>query len=311
MRNQTALLAVRYLALAAWVLVLGCDARATATDPQAAAPRAEQKSREYESCGATVHCAEELRCYDQLCLRTQRSVVGDYHAALGAALRGRGKVAEAVVAYAEAQARYLADKGPLPPDLDCAYGGALAASSGKKEQSELAARVLHRCLMALPVGGDAYRRALADLALLAEAGLDPEVLGKPAAADVYLTKGPARKPSDAVTVTATANPMPGGKTFPLLVESISSVALRPALIACWEAHLAATSKEELVVTLGVKTKYTEEYDDEPGVSQVTFDAPAAGGDSAADTCVRAALEPIKKTPGLRDNAATKLTITMK
>ena len=33
---------------------------------------------------------------------------------------------------------------PLPPDVDCEYGTTLAAARAKKEQAELAARVLHR-----------------------------------------------------------------------------------------------------------------------------------------------------------------------
>lgn len=306
----------------AWVMCLalwaagsaGCDARATATDPQAAAPSAEQKSREYESCSATVHCADGLRCFEQQCLRTARSVVGDYHAARGAALRAQGKLSEAIVAYAEAQARYEADKVLLPPDLDCSYGGTLAAGKGKKEQSELAARVLHRCLQALPVGSAGYRQALADLATLGDVGLDPDVLGRSTAADVYLSRGPARRSSDVVTVTASAAPMPSGKTFALLLERIGGAELRPALVACWEAYVGAGGGDELVVSLGIKTKYVEEYEDEPGVTQVTFDPPAggaAGAAAAADACVRAALEPLKKTPGLRDTSTTKLTVAIK
>jgi hypothetical protein len=300
-----------------WLLMglaaAGCDARATSTDPQGAAPRAEQKSREWESCAATVHCADGLRCFDQACRRTARSVVGDYHAARGAQLRGRGKGDEAVAAYAEALARYDADKVEAPADVDCAYGGALAASAvaskDKKEQAELAARVLHRCLLAVPAGSLLYAGALLELTALHDVGLEPASLAKDEAADLYLTKAPAQKPSDAVKVTATANPMPAGKTFPLLLEEIGKPELRGALIACWEQHAAAHKKEELAVTFGLKSKYLEpEYDDEPAVYAVTFE-PGAGG--AAEECVRAALEPVKKTPGFKDAASTKITVVLK
>lgn len=292
------------LRLALGLAVLAsCDARATATDPHVAAPRGEQKSREYESCGATVHCADELRCFEQVCQRTARSVVGDYQIALGAALQAQGKLAEAVAAHAAAVARYEADKLAVPPDVDCAYGAVLAASRSKKEQSELAARVLHRCLVALPVGSSGYRRALAELASLADTGLDAEALGKGTPADVYLSRGPARKAASSVTIAASASPMPTGKTFPLLLERIGSEELRPALLACWEAH---AKNDELVVTLPLRTKYIEEYEDEPGVTQVTLE-----GAGAAEDCVRTALEPLKKTPGLRDTSSTKLTVTMK
>jgi hypothetical protein len=306
-----------WLWVGALAVIGGCDARATSTDPQAAAPRAEQKSRELESCGATVHCADGLRCFEQSCRRTVRSMVGDYHAALGASLRGRGKPQEAAAAYVDALARYEADKVEVPPDLDCAYGSTLAVRKGKKEQAELAARVLHRCLVAVPVGSVLYTQALLDLTSLADDGLDPSALAKPQAADVYLTKAPARKGSDAVVVTASASPMPSGKTFPLLLAEIGKPELRAPLLACWEAHLAATQREELAVTLALKAKYLAEYEDEPGVMVVTFDAGAAGAAGTgsagvqAEECVKLALEPIKKTAGLKDSATTKLTVTMK
>ncbi|HET9627833.1 MAG TPA: hypothetical protein VFP84_41025, partial [Kofleriaceae bacterium] len=77
----------------------GCDSRATASDPAA---RAEMKSKEYETCGASAQCADELRCFDQVCRRTARSTVGDYFAALGAGARGKGELEAAVAAYAQA-----------------------------------------------------------------------------------------------------------------------------------------------------------------------------------------------------------------
>lgn len=298
--------------LLAAILGAGCDARATSPDPQAG-PRAEQKSREWESCGATVHCGDGLRCFEQACRKTARSVVGDYQVALGAQLRGKGKLDESVAAYTEALARYDAEKIAAPADVDCAYGGALAASAtvtkGKKEQAELAARVLHRCLLAVPAGSALYSRALLDLTSLHDSGLEPAALAKAQAADLYLTKEPAQKGSDAVKVTATANPMPSGKTFPLLLEEIAKPEQRPALIACWEQHAAAAKKEDLTVTFGVKSKYVEpEYDDEPGAYVVTFE-PGAGG--AAEECVKAALEAVKKTPGFKESATTKLTVVLK
>ena len=63
---------------------LGCDTKATTAEPQAVA-RPEQKSKEYESCGTSSHCGENLRCFQQTCRRTARSVVGDYFAAVGTA----------------------------------------------------------------------------------------------------------------------------------------------------------------------------------------------------------------------------------
>jgi hypothetical protein len=300
--------------VAALALAAGCDARATPKDPQAAAPGSEQKSREFESCGATVHCADQLRCFGSVCRRTVRSVVGDFYAALGTGLRSRGKGVDAVKAYADGVERYEADKVPLPPDVDCAYGSALAAGKGKKEQGELAARVLHRCLLAVPPGSALYSQALSDLATLVDVGLDPSVLAKPQA-DLYLSKAPLRKTAEAVVIVATANPVPSGKSFGVVLDRIGQADLRGPLLACWDAHSAATQRDDLTVTFGLKAKYVSEYEDEPGYYAITFEPPAVVGGSGtsdvADECVRNALEPIKKTPGLRDNVSTKLTISMK
>lgn len=297
----------------ALALLLGCDARATSTDPQISIPRSDQKSLEFESCGATVHCADALRCFNQTCRRTTRSRVGDYLAALGSSLRARGRLPDAVAAYADALARYQSDKLDAPPDIDCAYGGALAASKGKKEQTELAARVLHRCLLAVPKGSALYAQALSDLTVLADLGLDPAALARDEAADLYLTKPPVRKSADAVVISTTASPAPTGKTFGVVLERIGQADLRPALLACWEAYATAAQRDDLSVSFGIKSRYVaSEYDDEPGYYGLTFTpGTASGALAAAEQCVRDALESLKKVDGLRDNVATRLTITMK
>src|SRR5687767_11533373 len=112
------------------LLLLACDTKATANDPQTGGgARAEQKSREYESCGATLHCAENLRCFDNTCRRIARSAVGDYYAAVAAAALNRGEAEIAIAQYAQAINQYEAEKvaGGVPPEIDCAYGAALAA----------------------------------------------------------------------------------------------------------------------------------------------------------------------------------------
>ena len=83
----------------ALVLAVGCDSRAKASDPNAVRP--DQKSKEYESCGASLHCQDDLRCFDNACRRTARSAVGDYFAALGARLRGAGDLEASIDARDE------------------------------------------------------------------------------------------------------------------------------------------------------------------------------------------------------------------
>jgi hypothetical protein len=295
-------------------LTAGCDSRAKASDPPGA--RAEQKSKELESCGASMHCQDELRCFDHVCKRTTRSAVGDYFAALGASQRAKGDLEGAVDSYNRALGHYDSEKIPLPPDVDCAYGTALAAAKAKKEHAELGARVLHRCILAVPVGSQLRDRALADLATLADAGLDPLTLGRTALADVYLTRSAASPATDKLTVDVKANPAPTGKTYSVIPDKLAEPDIRGALVACWQAYNAASHKDVLTATIGLKVSYiASEYEDETGAFSIKIDPAVAlpqGPEQSADACVRAVVEPaIKDLKTLRDAFATKLTITIK
>jgi hypothetical protein len=300
-----------YLALAFVFTLAACDTKATASDPQGGPGRAEQKSREYESCGATLHCGENLRCFDNACRRIARSAVGDYHAAVGAAALRGGEVEAAIASYAQAVNQYEAEKvaGGVPPEIDCAYGAALAAGKAKKENAELAARVLHRCVLAVPVGSTMRFAAFDQLATLDGVGLDPLLLGAGKTADLYLTKAAARPASEKLAITVTATPEPK-KSFAAIKDKLASPDLRASLVACWEAHYAATKKEALTATVGLKSAYvTGDYEDDPGVFVVRVEAPASV--DSADACVRNALEPALKATKMTDGFNTKLAITIK
>lgn len=292
----------------------GCDSRATASDP--AGGRAEQRSREYESCSASVQCQDELRCFDHTCRRTARSTVGDYFAAAGALARSRGEIEAAVTAYGQALGHYDAEKIALPPDVDCAYGAALAAARSNKEHAELAARVLHRCVLAVPAGSRMREHALAELAALAEVGLDPVLLGATKLADNYLTKAPVRPATDKLTVAVTPTPAPTTRSYLLIPDKLGQPELRAGLIGCWEAYNAATRKPALSVTIGLRVVYTPSvYEDEPGAFAVKFEPPAglaAGSpDAAADACVRQIVEPAIKGLKLTDVFTTRLAVSIK
>ena len=301
--------------LFAVVAIGGCDSRAKASDPQGG--RAESKSKEYESCGATMHCSDELRCFDHVCRRAARSTVGDYYATLGAQLRSKGEIEAAIDAYNKALGHYDSEKVALPPDVDCAYGATLATARTKKEHAELGARVLHRCLLAVPSGSVLREHALADLAHLTESGLDPLTLGRTQLADVYLTRAPAKPASDKLGVTLSTNPsVDSKKTYPLIPERLAQADVKTALIACWEAFNKESKKDTLAVTIGIKSSYVpSEYEDEPGKYSFKVEPnpkPAAGAEGNADQCVRAAVEPaLKGLSGIRDAFSTKLTITIK
>lgn len=301
------------LAALAALTLGGCDSRATASDPSGG--RAEQRSREYESCAASAQCQDDLRCFDHTCRRTARSIVGDYYAAAGARVRARGEVEAAIAAYAQALTHYDAEKVALPPDVDCAYGAALAAARGNKERGELGAKVLHRCVLAVPSASRLREQALADLAGLAEVGLDPVLLGAGKLADTYLTKAPTRPATDKLTVSVAPTPMPAGKSYPQIPDKLAQPDVRGALVACWEAYNAAAHKDAMTVTLGLKSiSAPSEYEDDPVTFSVRFEPPAAlpaGPDAAAEACVRQVVEPAIKSLRLTDAFATRLAITVK
>ena len=283
-------------------LTAGCDSRATASESTA---RGEPRSKEYESCEASTQCVDELRCFDHTCRRTARSTVGDYYAALGAVTRGKGEIETAIADYAQAVGRYDADKVALPPDVDCAYGAVLAAGKAKKDHAELAARVLHRCVLAVPVGSPLRTQALVDLAGLADAGLDPTLLAGNKVADLYLTKAPTRPSADKLTVTVATNPPAPAKTAAALTEKFNDPDVHAGLAACW----TAAQKDALTVTIGVKAAYiASDYEDEPGAFAVKLDPP---GTEAADACVRQVADPAIKAVKIAEAFATKLTLTIK
>lgn len=303
----------RGLAIALLSICVACDPRAKAADQA----RADQKSKEYETCAATVSCQDELRCLEHVCRRTQRSAVGDYFAALGMASRSKGDFEGAIEAYTRAHGHYESEKIAVPPDIDCAYGSALAAGKAKKDNAEHAARLLHGCLLTVPVGSVLRDRALADLATLNDSGLDPLALGRTALADAYLTRSPSAPATDKLTVAVTASPQPAGKTYQNIPDKLGEPDQRAALVSCWQAYNNAAHKDAMAVTIGLKSTYTpSEYEDEAGVFGMKLD-PASGlvagsPEAAADQCVRAVVEPaLKELRTVRDAFATKLTIAVK
>ena len=289
------------LALAAALLIAACDSHATESNAKGATSRTEERSHEYESCSSSAQCQDGSRCFDLQCRRMARSLLGDYYAMRGADAGAHGDLETAISSYATALKQYESDKIDLPPDVDCGYGATLAASKANRERAELAARVLHRCVLATPVGSQLHTDALVDAASLEDAGFDPTLLLKTTPADIYLTKKPTA-PAHEAALKVVANPPPTAKSFPVLLAKLDDPELHKSLLACWSASAAA------VVTLGVTAKYQDTgYDDEPGRFVVSLDAPATGA-SAVDACVRAALTPVfKKLDGIKDAFTTQLT----
>lgn len=291
-------------------LAAGCDSKATASDPAAVAPA--RLSKELESCGTTSHCGEGLRCLEQTCQREARSTVGDYLATRGARALAAGEVPAAIAAYTEAAAAYETEKLAVPPDVDCGAGQALVAARGQKDKAELAARLLHRCLLAIPPGGPLRAQALAALTELDKSGLDPRQLGRPQLADLYLTRAASKPDTAALAVTVTPEPLPRGKSWPILARRLAEADVRTALVACWDAAYAARQALELSAKLSFKVQYIpSEYDDEAGRYTIAAE-PAGGGNEADAACVKAAvMAPMAEVKGLRDGFTTTLAVTVK
>ena len=285
------------------LLAAACDSKAKANDPAGGA-RPEQKSKEYESCGASLHCADNLRCVENTCQRVARSIVGDYHAAYARAATARGELEDAIAAYNTAVGQYGAEKIEVPPDIECGQGATLAAARATGENGNHGARVLHRCVLAAPVGSRMRDQALAHLASLSELGLDPLLLGGKQI-DVYLTKGAARPATDKLAVTVTANPPVTGKGW-AKIERLG-VDLKPALIDCWVKHNNATKKPDLAGSVTVKVGFADNPDYEGEGAWYTKVEPE-GADAA---CVHAAVEPVIKKLKLSEKIDSRVTFTIR
>lgn len=291
-------------ALLLLLTLAACDSKAKASDPQS--PPKDDRSREYESCAASSQCIEPLRCFDNTCRRQDRSNVGDYFAAVA---RNNTNLEQALNMWTQAIGQYDVAKLKVPADIDCGYGGALARLAANKEHAELGARVLHRCLLAVPVGSRLREQALADLALVNDAGLDPLTLAKTQLADLYLTRAAKKPATDKLSVSVSGLPQ---KSNDAVIAKLNETDTHSALLTCWQNSFDATHKDAISVTIGVKSAFVaSEYEDEQGVFVVKLDpTTAAGPDAAVDSCVRSVVEPVLKTTA-REGYNAKLTITVK
>ena len=289
------------LCLAALVLA-ACDTRAQPSSASAG-PDPDRVSAEHESCGTTLHCAEGLRCFDHACRRTDRSLMGDYHAALGARAKDAGDLKGAVAAYGEALKHYGIEKISVPVELECAYGTVLADSRDDKELAELAARVLHRCVAGAPAGSAMRQKALYLIAALQDVGLDPAHLLRDEPADVYLSGAPARPRTEDLKVEVSASPTPSARSWPGTVEAIK--AARPALVACWEQQ----KESAMSVPVPMSSVYRDSgYDDEPSYYVTGVDPKAAPAANEVEQCVRDAIGPAVK--GVKGGGSWAATVTV-
>jgi len=293
---MTRMLLVAALATAA----AACDPQATAAN---GAPRLDdpQLSKAGESCASSLDCRSGLRCLEQTCVPQRASVLGDLYAATGEAALAGGDVEAAIDAYTRAVNQYLADDLEPPPALYCAQGHALVEDRADATRGELAARVLHKCLLGASAGSIVRKRALRDLTLLVEVGLDPLLLARSAPADAYLTKDPQLPAPTELTVAVEAKGRkPSSRTYESWIEMLRSKDAKRALAPCWQKHWKDS--------LDLSFRYTyrlDEYDDfERSILRV----------EGENDCVVAALGPLadsysKSSPESTWRTAVRLTLS--
>lgn len=291
-----------------------CDPNAKANSNDRTLFAKDRLSKMYESCSATSDCAEELRCLERTCVATTASVVGDYHAAVGARALAAGDIQRATDAYEAAVNRYKSDSdGQVPTHVNCAYGNALTAASGDPQMAEGAARALDQCLRGSPVGSALRHQALQQLAILGDAGLDPEHLGSGEPPPRYMTKAPSRPATDKLQVQATGDARKKVKTYNEFLALIASPNSKGGLVPCWEQNWKATKEDSLTVALSFRNKFFEgEYEEDDRYRIGAVDpAPTAG---SAQKCVYDVLvtlaEEYSKTRRPGPSWTAKITVTI-
>ena len=98
------------------------------------------------------------------------------------------------------------------------------------------------------------------------------------------------------------------KSMDAITQKLAEAGPRGALAACWQAMNAASHKDALTSSVGVKVTYTaSEYEDEAG----TFSTKIDPSDSPADQCVHDAVDAAFKDLKLREAFQTKLSVAVK
>lgn len=264
-----------YAIVLAALVAVGCDPSAKAQGAGESG-MGMQLSQEYETCSASTKCASGLRCAAGQCRAQDAVIIADYHAAAGERAFRAKELERAVAAYAEAVNLYKASGDREPPLwLYCDQGHVLAAARDNQEYAELGARVLHRCARLAPVGSAERERALADLALLGDAGLDPLLLATETA-DKYLTKAPRMPSADRIKLTVQSSARTSASSHTDFVAELGTPAMRERLLSCWETYAKATRDERMAVTFSFKNRFVRgTYADDDGYKLAMEDAAPA------------------------------------
>lgn len=279
----------------------GCDPSAK-TSQGAELGGGDRQSQLLETCSRTADCAPELRCFSGACRPIKASTLGDFYAQAGERALQAGHPRDAAESYAAAVSTYEKDKVPAPPEILCGQGRALLAEPGiAPQRAELAARVLHKCLLGAPVGSALRQTALAQLARLIDLGLDPQLVARSKPADLYLTRPPRAPALDSLTLAVKVDSHSRSSSFKKVVKFLEeSPEVRSALSPCWKAHWDKTHKDTLQVSLPLHFGFELDANDDFDHAYVKIPdaAPPSDPQVAADTqCAAAAVGPLVDAEG--------------
>lgn len=270
----------RYALVFAALFLIACDPSARAQGAGESGLGG-QLSHEYETCSASLQCTAGLRCAAGQCRAQDSVIIGDYHAAVGDKAFRAKNLEAAATSYAEAVNQYKAADREPPLWLYCDQGNVLAAAASNQEYAETAARVLHRCARLAPVGSAERKRALANLAVLGDAGLDPLLLATDSA-DKYLTKGPKMPSVDRIKLTVQSAVRTSASSHDELVAQLGTPAMRERLLPCWEAYAKVGGDERMAVTYEFKNRFVRgTYASDDGYKIAMSDASGAATPAAA------------------------------
>lgn len=243
-----------------------------------------------ETCSATSQCMKPLRCVETTCKTPWTSKLGDFYWAAGNAAAQRADVDATIANYDKAVARYEADNVNVPPELLCEYGRTLRYKNGDPKAAEMAARMLHRCVLEALPGTRTYQRGLLELSQLEMLGLDPATLDKPRLSDAYLTLQPQAPATESLEIAIEQNKNGKGRGYKTFVKALKDAPLRDALGGCFSRYWLATRNNTMAVSLDAE--YTGRYDDFDEVylpGELKLDPVEAGTDphGEAGRCVAA------------------------
>lgn len=250
------------LALSLFASAGACDSAERKGEHVDITQRAPGESTEFESCASTADCVDALRCLDAQCVTTARSRLGDFHAALGRRALGAGEPEAAASAYNDAITVYEKESLTPPTELLCEQGIALAQGREDAKLAEASARILHKCVLAVPPSSALATAAMNALASLGEVGLDGDLLARSETADLYLTGESSGPDLSKLRVQVSSDGKSTKSSFNSFVEELRTDANKAAFQSCWQASWKEHKAELLDVSLNVSYRFFLDPDDE-------------------------------------------------